>query len=126
MTVELLSVLDALPSEAPVGVVAREGIADAVALAAIAGVSAEVEDDTADGFTTAAVAIDSVLPPEVTEVAAAVVMRALESPVGYVDEIARSLAGCDARVGAADSFRGRSFFVLDDFEALTPGDFFAV
>ena len=88
-TVGLFSVSDALPSAAPVGVVAREGIADAVALATIAGVSAEDDDDTADGFTTAAVAIDSLLPPEVTEVVTAVVMRALETPVGYVDEIAR-------------------------------------
>lgn len=125
MTAGLLSVSDALRSDVPVGVVARAGIADAVALAAIAGVSAEEDDDTADGFTTAAVAIDSLLPPEVTEVVAAVVMRTLDTPVGYVDEIARALAGCDASVGAADSFRGRSFFVLDDFEALTADDFFA-
>ena len=126
MTVGLLSVSDALPSEAPVGVVAREGIEDAVALAAIAGVSAEDDGVTADGLTTAAVAIDSLLPPDVTDVAAAVVMRALETPVRVVDEIARSPAGCDARVGAADSFRGRSLFVRDDFEALTDDDFFAL
>ena len=73
---------DALRSDATVGVVAREGIADAVALAAISGVSAEDDDDTADGFTTAAVAIDSLLPPVVTEVVAAVVMLVLETPVG--------------------------------------------
>ena len=42
-----------------------------------------------------------------------------------MDEITRPLAGCDARVGAAESFRGRIFFALETLEPLTAGNFFA-